>query len=68
MARNTEGPMTDDELAAAREAIQELRVEVRADLAEDLGGDPDDYRADRYFTSLAESDSETEETVPDGGR
>lgn len=67
MARDTERPMTDDELAAASEAIQELRAEVRADLAEDLGGRPDDYRADRYFSSLAESDSETEETVPDGG-
>lgn len=68
MARNTEGPMTDDELAAASEVIQELRAEVRADLADNLGGHSSDYHADRYFTSLEESDSETEETVPDGGR
>lgn len=67
MARDTEGPMTDDELAAASDAIQELREEVRADLAEDLGGDPDDYRADRYFASLDEDGDEPGEAVPDGG-
>lgn len=66
--RNTEEPMTDDELAAASEVIEKLRVEVRADLADDLGGHPSDYHADRYFTSLEESNSETEETVPDGRR
>ena len=58
--------MTEEELAAASDAIQELREEVRADLAEDLGGDPEDYRADRYFSSLDESDDGSE-AVPDGG-
>jgi hypothetical protein len=60
--------MTDYELAAASEAIKELRVEVRADLAEDLGGDPGDYRAAHYFAALAKSEGETDETVPDGGK
>jgi hypothetical protein len=32
--------MTEEELAAASDAIQELREEVRVNLAEDLGGDP----------------------------
>ncbi|WP_318570917.1 hypothetical protein [Salinigranum marinum] len=58
--------MTEEELAAASDAIQELREKVRADLAEDLGGDPEDYRADRYFSSLDESD-DSSEAVPDGG-
>jgi len=39
--------MTDDEFAAAREEIHDLFDEVREDLAEDLGGEPEDYRADR---------------------
>jgi hypothetical protein len=46
MARDHE-PMTDEQLSAAREELQSLREEVREALAEDLGGDPDDYRADQ---------------------
>jgi hypothetical protein len=49
MAR-TDGPMTDEELAEAKESLEELREQIREDLAEDLGGDPDDYRADRAVT------------------
>jgi hypothetical protein len=56
--------MTDAEIAEARERIQDLREEVRADLAEDLGGDPDDYRSERYFRDLG---GDTDEAVPDGG-
>ena len=40
-------PMTDEQLAAARDEMQDLREEVREALAEDLGGDPEDYRTDR---------------------
>jgi hypothetical protein len=39
--------MTDEELAEAKEGPEEPRERVREDLAEDLGGDPEDYRADR---------------------
>jgi hypothetical protein len=46
MARN-HGPMTDEQFAAAKEEIQSLRADVRESLAEDLGGEPEDYRADR---------------------
>lgn len=42
MARDHES-MTDADLAGARERLEELRERVREDLAEDLGGDPDDY-------------------------
>lgn len=39
--------MTDEELTEAKESLEELRKQVREDLAEDLGGDPEEYRADR---------------------
>jgi hypothetical protein len=39
--------MTDEELEQAEAEIHDLFEDVRRDLAEDLGGDPDDYRADR---------------------
>lgn len=38
-----DAPVADGELSEASEAIQDLREDVRADLAEDLGGAPDDY-------------------------
>jgi hypothetical protein len=40
--------MTDAELERAREAIDELRHETRETLEEELGGDPEEYRADTY--------------------
>ena len=66
MARDqTERPMKDAQLREAREALQRLRAEVRRDLATDLGGDPEDYRANRH---LQETPEETNhEAVPDGG-
>ncbi|WP_165874785.1 hypothetical protein [Natrarchaeobius oligotrophus] len=39
--------MTDDEIDELRENIEELREDVREDLAEDFGGEPDDYRAEK---------------------
>jgi hypothetical protein len=39
--------MTDDELERAKKEIEDLRGEVRQMLADELGGDPDDYRAGR---------------------
>ena len=42
MARDQD-PMTDEKLAEAKESLEELRE----DLAEDLGGDPEDYDATR---------------------
>jgi len=46
--------MTDEELARARERLEEFREYVRADLATDLGGEPEDHDA-------------TRRPVPDGG-
>lgn len=40
---------TEEELARLRSAIQEQRPEIRAYLARELGGDPEDYRAERYL-------------------
>ena len=56
--------MTDVEISEARDRIQKLREEVREDLADDLGGDTDDYRSDRYFRDLG---ADTYEAVPDDG-
>ena len=39
--------MTDEELAEAKESLEELREQVREDLAKDLGGDSEDYNATR---------------------
>jgi len=39
--------MTDEELEVAKAEIKELRQDVREALAEDLGGNPDDYDATR---------------------
>jgi hypothetical protein len=63
MARDQEA-MTDDELVKASEQIQDLREEVRDDLAADLGGEPEDYRADKRFDDEGERSGEA---VPDGG-
>jgi len=43
MARDQE-PMTDEEIAAFEAAINEQADQLREDLAEDLGGEPEDYR------------------------
>jgi len=40
-------PVTDEEIAAAKEKFKQLREQLREDLAEDLGGDPEDYDATR---------------------
>jgi hypothetical protein len=40
-------PVSDDEIERAKDEIEALRVEVRQVLADELGGDPDDYRAER---------------------
>ena len=53
MARN-QGPMTDEQIAEAKAELEDLRREIREDLAEDLGGDPEDYRADRAATDGGE--------------
>ena len=53
MARD-QRPMNDDEIAELRDKMDAQREEIRAALAEDLGGDPEDYRADRPVTDGAE--------------
>ncbi|MFW5956251.1 MAG: hypothetical protein ACOCQY_02495 [Halorhabdus sp.] len=56
MARD-QGPMTDEQLAAAQDDIQDLREDVRNALAAALGGDPDDYRADRAVADGGDADT-----------
>ena len=46
MARDQE-PLSEEELAAFGEDMQRQAREIREALAEDLGGEPEDYRVDR---------------------
>lgn len=55
MARDRTRPVTDAEIDALREGVEELREAVRADLAADFGGDPADYRADGSVTDGGDS-------------
>jgi hypothetical protein len=54
---SADGPMTEEELEQAREGIREHFEEVREALAEDLGGEPEDYR---YEGAATDSDSSSE--------
>lgn len=65
MARDQE-PITEAEIEAAKEEMREQQEEIRKQLAEDLGGDPEDYDASAYFNRQAEEDEG--EAVPDGGK
>ncbi len=60
MARDRE-PVSEDELDALREEMEDQRAAIREALAEDLGGDPDDYDAETYLRDRAS------EPVADGG-
>jgi hypothetical protein len=64
MARDQE-PITEAEIEAAKAEMREQQQEMREQLAEDLGGDPEDYDASAYFHRQAEEGEG--EAVPDGG-
>jgi hypothetical protein len=60
MARNQE-PLSEEELEALQEEMDDQREEIREALAEDLGGEPEDYDAEKYLSDRAG------EPVADGG-
>jgi ClpP class serine protease len=60
MARDQE-PVTEEEIQALQEEMDDQREEIREALAEDLGGEPEDYDAEKYLSDRAG------ETVADGG-
>ncbi|PSQ17940.1 hypothetical protein BRD02_02000 [Halobacteriales archaeon QS_8_69_73] len=60
MARNQE-PVSEEEIKAIREEMDEQREEIRETLAEDLGGEPEDYDAEEYLSNRAD------EPMTDGG-
>ena len=66
MARSPgdERPMTDAEIETLREEMEAQRDEIREALAEELGGDPEDYCARDY---LRDQHGDRGEGVPDGG-
>jgi hypothetical protein len=57
MARDHK-PVSEEELETAKQRLDQLRERIREDLADDLGGDPEDYNADTYHV---------DEPVADGG-
>lgn len=52
MARN-QGPVSEEEIEALREEMDEQREDIREVLAEDLGGKPEDYDAEEYLNDPA---------------
>jgi len=48
MAQHQQG-VTDEEIEHAREEIEAEREEIRSFLADEFGGEPEDYDAERYF-------------------
>lgn len=48
MARDQK-PMSEEEIEALREEMDAQREEVREALAEDLGGEPEDYDSEKYL-------------------
>jgi hypothetical protein len=60
MARNQE-PLSEEELEALQEEMDDQREEIREALAQDLGGEPEDYDAEKYLSDRAG------EPVADGG-
>lgn len=57
-------PVTDEEIEALREEMASQREEVREALAEDLGGEPEDFDAEKHFSDR----TDTGEPVADGGQ
>ncbi|MFB6172146.1 MAG: hypothetical protein ABEJ23_06405 [Haloarculaceae archaeon] len=53
--------MSEEEIEALREEMDEQREDIREALAEDLGGEPEDYDAEEYLNDRAG------EPVTDGG-
>lgn len=57
--------MNDETIEAARAELEAIREEVREDLAAELGGDPDEYRAEGLFDDSASDESD--HVLSDGG-
>jgi len=60
MARDQE-PVSEEEIQALQEEMDGQREEIREALADDLGGEPEDYDAEKYLSDRAG------EPVADGG-
>ena len=52
MARDQK-PVTEEEIQALQEEMDDQREEIREALAEDLGGEPEDYDAEKYLSDRA---------------
>lgn len=61
MARDQQ-PVTDAEIEAARKAMERQRAEIRDYLANELGGEAEEYRAETHLNDHAD------EVHLDGGK
>ena len=53
MARRVTEPIDEEEIEALQAEMREQKEEILEALAKDLGGAPDDYRAEAYFSTAA---------------
>lgn len=60
MARNHK-PITDDEIEVLREKMAKQRSDIREALAEDLGGNPEDFCVDRAVTDGGDTDDSSQD-------
>lgn len=53
--------MTDEEIEEFRQQMEAQREEIRADLAEKLGGEPEDYNAEKVISEATSGVSDSDE-------
>ncbi|MFB6143011.1 MAG: hypothetical protein ABEJ30_06680 [Halorientalis sp.] len=51
-----QAPLTEAQLSEAVKNLKDLREDVSRDLADNLGGDPEDYRSEEYLRDEAAAD------------
>ena len=54
-------PMTDEEIEELRQQMEAQREEIRADLAEKLGGEPEDYNAEKVISEATSGVGDSDE-------
>jgi hypothetical protein len=53
--------MTDEEIEEFRQQMEAQREEIRADLAEKLGGKPEDYNAEKVISEATSGVGDSDE-------
>ncbi|ERH05899.1 MAG: hypothetical protein J07HN4v3_01508 [Halonotius sp. J07HN4] len=60
MAQGQE-PMTDEETEEFRQQMEAKREDIRADLADKLGGEPEDYNTERVISEATSGVGDSDE-------